>query len=181
VLLLVIKTNEPIKGNISMKKVYITLIMAMIAISGMAQVRQPEGRGYMGANPRMLEPTLTAEQSQAIAALRSELSKELLQVNNQMAELRAQLRTLQQVDKPDLRAIDKKIDQVTDLQNKRMKLVARTEAKIRENLTEEQRLQYDLRRGKRASHFRNVRKERMPMNNMPGSRMEMPKRRMIQD
>lgn len=155
-----------------MKKVYITLIMLVIAVAGVAQQRQIQGRGYMGANPKALEPVLTAEQSEAIVSLRNELKKDLLQINNQLAEKRAQLKTLQQTEKPNLKAIDSKIDEITDLQNKKMKLVARTEAKIRENLTEEQRLQYDLRKGKRGQRFTMSQMNRVPYRMEGAPRMK---------
>ena len=129
-----------------MKKVYIFLIMAFFAVSLSAQNRPVQDRGYMGANPARVAPTLTAEQSEAISALRGELQKELIMINNQLAELRAQLRTLEQVDKPNMRAVNSKIDEITSLQNKRMKVMSANRAKVRELLTDEQRVEYDLKR-----------------------------------
>lgn len=128
-----------------MKKVYIILIMAFLAVSLSAQNRPVQDRGYMGANPARLAPKFTTEQSEAIAALRNDLQKEVLQINNKLAELRAQLRTLEQVEKPDMRAVNSKIDEITSLQNKRMKVLAANRAKVRSLLTDEQRLEYDMR------------------------------------
>lgn len=130
-----------------MKKIYTTLIMMSLIVSVFAQQRQFQGEGYMRANPKQLEQTLTAEQSKVIAAVRLEMRKEILQINNQLNEKRAQLTSLQQAEKPNLKAIDSKIDEITSLQNKRMKLMSQSQQKIREQLTPEQRLNFDSRRG----------------------------------
>jgi len=134
-----------------MKKVYITLFMAVMAISAVAQNRPVQDKGFMGANSAKLAPKLmaqhqlTAQQQESITKLRFELKAELLQINNQLTEKRAQLKSLQQVDKPSNKAINSKIDEITDLQNNKMKMIAQNQIKVRENLTAEQRLQYDLR------------------------------------
>ena len=128
-----------------MKKVYITLIMAFVAISSIAQNRPLQERGFMGAHPAMLEPQITVEQQEAISKLRFELNKELLPINNELAEKRVQLRSLKQVEKPKMKAVNSKIDEITDLHNKKMKLVANFHVEVRKHLTEEQRLAYDLR------------------------------------
>ncbi|MDP3452200.1 MAG: hypothetical protein Q8R90_04530 [Bacteroidales bacterium] len=132
-----------------MKKVYITLIISLIAFSLTAQNRQVQERGFMGANPAKLGPNFTTEQAEAIKATRFEFQKEMVLVNNQIAEKRAQLKTLQQVDKPDMRSINSKIDEITTLQNKRMKAAAANQAKIRSLLTDEQRVMFDKRMGQR--------------------------------
>lgn len=128
-----------------MKKVYITLIMTFVAISSIAQNRSLQERGFMGANPAMLEPQITVEQQEAISKLRFELNKELLPINNELAEKRVQLRSLKQEEKPKMKAVNSKIDEITDLHNKKMKLVANFHVEVRKHLTEEQRLAYDLR------------------------------------
>ncbi|PKP06761.1 MAG: hypothetical protein CVU10_04170 [Bacteroidetes bacterium HGW-Bacteroidetes-5] len=128
-----------------MKKFYITLIMAISVLSLTAQNHQVQNRGFMGANPANLEPKFTQEQRESIKALRFELEKEMVQVQNQLGEKKAQLKTLQQVDKPDMKAINSKIDEITSLQNKMMKAKAANTAKIRSLLTDEQRLMFDKR------------------------------------
>ncbi|PKO95436.1 MAG: hypothetical protein CVU12_10030 [Bacteroidetes bacterium HGW-Bacteroidetes-7] len=138
-----------------MKRFYITLVFALFAISLAAQNRPVGERGFMGANPAKLEPKFTTEQQEAIKNLRLELRKEMLQVENQLAEKRAQLKTLEQVEKPDMRAINSKIDEITSLQNKKMKASAANKAKVRSLMTDEQRLMFDTRSGK--MHNRNFR------------------------
>jgi len=143
-----------------MKKVYITLFMAVMAISAVAQNRPVQDKGFMGANSAKLAPKLmaqhqlTAQQQESIAKLKFELKTELLQINNQLTEKKVQLKSLQQVEKPSSKAINSKIDEITDLQNKKMKVIAQNQIKVRENLTAEQRLLYDLRmtKGKRGGN-----------------------------
>ena len=72
----------------------------------------------------------------------------MIQLENQLAEKRAQLKTLEQVDKPDMKAINSKIDEISALQNKRMKASAANRAKVRSLLTDEQRVMFDSRAGK---------------------------------
>lgn len=134
-----------------MKKIYITLFMALIAIGAVAQNSTIQNRGYMGANPKKLVPQLVAQhqlsanQQEAVNALKLDLRKELLQLNNQLAEKEVQLKSLQQLEKPSIKAINSKIDEISSLQNKKMKMIAQSQVKIRELLTDEQRLEYDLR------------------------------------
>lgn len=138
-----------------MKKIYLTLVIALMAVGVSAQNIQVQGRGFMGADPCMLEPKLTNEQQESIKRFRTELQKELLQINNLLNEKRAQLRTLEQTDKPDTKAINSKIDEITNLQNKKMKAVSANRAKIRSILSEEQRLEFDLRMKNRQKLGRN--------------------------
>jgi len=150
-----------------MKKVYITLIMAIIAVSAVAQNRPLQERGFMGANPAQLVPQLTVEQQESINILQLELRKELLQINNQLAEKRIQLISLQQVEKPSTKSINSKIDEITTIYNKKMKMIAQNRIKVRELLTEEQRVQFDLRMGsgRRGSNRGNLNYHIGTMNN----------------
>ncbi len=130
-----------------MKKFYFTLLMAFMVLSLSAQNLQVQPRGFMGANPARLMPTLTEDQTIAINNLRVEHEKEMLQLQNKLQELRAQLRTLQQVDKPNTKAVNSKIDEITTLQNKSMKQRAEHQSKVRALLTDEQKLAFDKRVG----------------------------------
>ncbi len=123
--------------------------MAFTALSLMAQNNPAAPKGFMGANPANLAPKFTEEQKTAMKSLRFEIEKEMLQIHNQLGEKKAQLKTLQQVDKPDMKSINSKIDEITALQNKAMKLKAANHAKVRALLTDEQRLEFDKRMGQK--------------------------------
>jgi len=147
-----------------MKKVSTLLVMTLIALTISAQGQnmnvKRQGSGYMRANPEMVAPKiipdLTPEQQQKIESLRIQHQKESLQISNEIREKRAQLRTLEQVDKPNLKAINAKIDEMTELQNKKFKMNAEHRSKVRALLTDEQRVQFDM-RGERNKNrkFRN--------------------------
>ena len=157
-----------------MKKFYITLFMAFTALSLMAQNNPVAPKGFMGANPANLAPKFTEEQKTAMKSLRFEIEKEMLQIHNQLGEKKAQLRTLQQVDKPDMKSINSKIDEITALQNKAMKLKAANHAKVRALLTDEQRLEFDKRMGQKRGgeqrmHLRNGQRQGLRVQRAPGA------------
>ena len=84
--------------------------------------------------------------------IRTEQLKERTQTDNLLKEKRAKLESLQTADKPDLKEINKVIDEITALQAQKMKSQAASRQKIRSLLTEEQRALFDARgahRGKR--------------------------------
>jgi len=139
--------------------------MAFTALSLMAQNNPAAPKGFMGANPANLAPKFTEEQKTAMKNLRFEVEKEMLQIHNQLGEKKAQLKTLQQVDKPDMKSINSKIDEITALQNKAMKLRAANHAKVRALLTDEQRLEFDKRMGQKRD---GVKRMHMQRGNRPG-------------
>ncbi len=136
-----------------MKKVSTLLVMILFVFTMSAQdqnmIVKRQGQGYMRANPHMVAPKiipdLTPEQQKEIESIKIKFQKESLQISNEIREKRAQLRTLEQVDKPNLKAINAKIDEMTNLQNKKLKLIAEHKSKVRSLLTDEQRVQFDLR------------------------------------
>lgn len=131
-----------------MKKLSILTLALIFAISLQAQQFTPRGPGYGMANPANTALKLTEDQNSAIQALRTEKLAEITKLNNLQRELKAQLITLKQTDKPDVKAINAKIDQLTELQNKRLKLNAQHEMKVRALLTDEQKVEWDARKSR---------------------------------
>ena len=133
-----------------MKKATILLTMLAIALTMSAQQQntQIHKQGMMKANPEMMKSQFTPDQQKQIAELKLKHQKETLQINNELNEKTAQLKTLQQIDKPNLKDINSKIDEISALQNKKMKAMAAHRNSVRSLLTEEQRVQFDLRMGK---------------------------------
>lgn len=86
---------------------------------------------------------INAEQYQQLRLLQTEKQKKLNLINNQLAEKRAQQQTLEILDKPDMKAINKLIDEQVALLGSRMKVEAEYKQKIRSILTEEQRVEFD--------------------------------------
>lgn len=137
-----------------MKKFFSTLVMltVVLALSAQEQKQEPKRgmevrkEGFMKANPVSLAPKLTADQQKQMAEFRLNLQKEMLQIDNQLNVRRAELKALQQVEKPNMKSIYSKIDEITGLQNKKMKAKADHQNQARSILTEEQRIQFDMMR-----------------------------------
>jgi len=89
---------------------------------------------------------LSEEQQAEITALRSEHYKEITPLRNKMAELRARERTLLSEESVDMKAVNKNIDEQTDLLNTTRKLQTKHQLAMRSHLTDEQLMQVQQRR-----------------------------------
>jgi len=139
-----------------MKKLFSMLVMLAFVLTLPAQEQKREivfkGEGMMKANPAHLNPQFTPEQQKQMADFKLSLQKEMIQIDNQLNEKRAQLKTLEQVEKPNMKSVYAKIDEITDLQNQKMKVTATHRNKVRSILTEEQRVKFDLMHEKGMMH-----------------------------
>jgi Spy/CpxP family protein refolding chaperone len=88
-------------------------------------------------------PDLTEQQVQKIEELCLSTKKEITGIKNQLGEKEAHLKTLQGVDKPDMTAINKTIDEISALKADMMKKHAANRQSVRELLTEKQRVVFD--------------------------------------
>jgi Spy/CpxP family protein refolding chaperone len=91
-------------------------------------------------------PGLTSDQATKLKELKLAHYKEVQPFRNQLNELRAKEHSLTTAEKPDLKAIDANIDEITKLQNQLMKARAAHIQKIRALLTDEQRMFFDSRK-----------------------------------
>jgi len=96
-----------------------------------------QGTGQMGI------PDLTPEQEKKIDELKTKLQKDILPIKLQLQEKKAHLKVLESAETIQLTAINATIDEITLLENKKMKLKAQYRQDIRSLLTEKQRLVYD--------------------------------------
>jgi hypothetical protein len=137
--------------------------------------------GMMKANPAALAPKFTPEQQKQMAEFRLNMQKEMLQIDNQLNEKKAQLKTLEQVEKPNLKSIYSKIDEISALQNQEMKAMAAHKNSVRSILTEEQRVQFDLRANRPMRTNKQMRAKRPMRANEPSKccKMEMGKKPMM--
>ncbi len=87
---------------------------------------------------------LTPEQKSKISDLILERDKQLLQAKNMLAEKEARLKTLESSDDVNMKSINKTIDEIGALIIKQMKTKAEYKQKIRQILTEKQRVEFDL-------------------------------------
>ncbi|MDR1054262.1 MAG: Spy/CpxP family protein refolding chaperone [Prevotellaceae bacterium] len=90
---------------------------------------------------------LTDDQKAKIKAICLSEQKRSLQFCNQMGEKRARLRSLETAYKADIKEINKVIDEIVKFQADIMKLKADSKQKIRDLLTDEQRVEFDVKNG----------------------------------
>lgn len=88
-------------------------------------------------------PGITQEQTDQIDKLRQQNMKNTQQLRNTVFEKRAHLRTLSATDNPDTDAINKTIDDISGIRAEIEKGRMATHQKIRNILTEEQRVIFD--------------------------------------
>jgi len=91
---------------------------------------------------------LTDQQREEIRKIRTEQLKQSTQTGNLLKEKRAKLESLQTANPPDMKKINKVIDEIAALQAQEMKSQAASRQKIRSLLNEEQRAVFDARGAK---------------------------------
>ena len=88
-------------------------------------------------------PDLTEEQKDKLKSIHVGVQEDLLPIRNQINEKEAVLLTLQSADKPDMKAINSKIDEIGGLKSDIAKRRALAHQDIRKELNDEQRLFFD--------------------------------------
>ena len=86
---------------------------------------------------------LDEKQREEFQKIRTAQMKENTQFRNLLREKRAKLEVLQTADKPEMKEINKVIDEIAAIQAQEMKSQAANRQKIRSLLTEEQRVRFD--------------------------------------
>ena len=119
---------------------------------------------------------LNDQQREEIRKIRTEHQKELVQTSNLLKEKRARLETLQTADKSDMNEINKVIDEIAALQAQEMKAQATNRQLIRNLLTDEQRINYDMRPDVVRENLRASRNIRVPSDRMREQRLERSER-----
>ena len=167
-------------------KTNVLMAIAIAAVTTLTVNAQPQNvRPYSGQNPQELQRVIRPEgfapparnlddkQREEISKIRTEQIKEQTQTRNLLNEKRAKLEVLQTAEKPDMKEINKVIDEIAAVQAQQMKSQAAIRQKVRSLLTEEQRTYYDAQNA-RAGNIRPNRN--FNDNRFPGQRMERPQR-----
>lgn len=128
------------------------IVVVMLGLTmGLASAQNAPHKGFgmkediQGKKPYHGEmiPGLTEDQKAKIKDLRIAFMKEIQPIHNQMGELKAKQKSLTSVDKPDMKAINSNIDEITKLQNQLMKATVNHRMQVRNLLTDEQKLIFD--------------------------------------
>jgi len=123
------------------------------------EMRMDEERGPQGLN-------LTDAQKDAFKQSMLALQKQVQPLHNELGEAEAHQKTLVTADKPDLAAINKNIEKIGALKIEMAKLRVKHRLDMRAQLTEEQRLKFDvfkenMKRGRGQRGMMHNRHERM--------------------
>ena len=132
------------------------MAIAIAVVTSLTATAQPQrGQPYSGLNPQEVRQpfrtggfsmqlgNLDEKQREELQKIRTAQMKENTQFRNQLRENRAKLEVLQTADKPDMREINRVIDEIAAIQAQEMKAQAANRQKIRSLLTEEQRVRFD--------------------------------------
>ena len=106
-------------------------------------------------------PNLTEDQKAKIKALHLASFKVAEPLRNQLGELKAKQKTLATADKPDMKAIDANIDEITKVMNQLMKNRASFHQQVRALLNDEQKMWFDTHPMHKGHGMRNQEKGRM--------------------
>lgn len=90
---------------------------------------------------------LTDAQKEAFKKSMLATQKQLQPIRNELGEVMAHQKTLTTAEKPDLNAINKNIEKIGALNVEMAKIQAKQRLEMRAQLTEEQRLKFDLHKG----------------------------------
>ena len=133
------------------KSVGLFMLAALMVTTLNAQSSRQGGRGSGPngwGNERMsahFSLDLTTEQKEAMQTLRTENYKTMKPLKNKMLELKARERTLMSEEAVDMKAVNKVIDEQTDLMNNMRKVQAAHKVKVKEILTDEQEMKLEQR------------------------------------
>lgn len=111
-------------------------------------------------------PGLTEEQKSSIEKLRTAHFRDVEKMRAEIGEKEAHLNTLRVADNPDAKAIDRTIDEISQLRGNIMKAREAHRRDIRALLTDDQKAFFDARPGR--GKFRNDDSDRPGRNDRPG-------------
>ncbi len=87
---------------------------------------------------------LTDAQKEVFKQSRLAMQKQLQPIRNEIGEAEARQKTLTTVDKPDMAAINKNIEKMGSMKTEMAKIQAKHRIEMRAQLTDEQRIKFDL-------------------------------------
>jgi len=130
------------------KSAGVILLATMMTMVVDAQYNRQGGKGMRSVDEEgnFGRLDLTEVQKEELSALRTEQYKSMKPLRAKMNEIRARERTLLAEETVDLKALDKVIDQQTELMNKIRKEQVRHRLAMKDVLTEEQLMQLEQRR-----------------------------------
>jgi Spy/CpxP family protein refolding chaperone len=140
------------KAMKSMNLKVFAILLAGILFLGSNQIMAQKGRNMQncqkGPGYQCNIPDLTEAQQKKIDELKLGHQKNMIQYKNELAEKDAHLQTLRTADKSDMNAINKTIDEIGAIKVQMMKEKENHRQQVRAQLTDAQKVQFDMRQGK---------------------------------
>jgi len=128
------------------------ILLAGLLFLGSNQIMSQKGRNMecsqKGPGSQCNIPDLTEAQQKKIDELKLSHQKNMLQYKNELAEKDAHLQTLRTADKADMNAINKTIDEIGAIKVQMMKEKENHRQQVRAQLSDEQKVQFDMSQGK---------------------------------
>ena len=138
------------------------LAIAIAAMTSLTTNAQPQRmQPYSGKSPQEMRQVMRSgkmsmpkiglddKQREELKKIHAQQLKERTQTRNLLREKRAKLEVLQTADKPDMKEVNKAIDEIATVLGQEMKNMAANRQKIRSVLTDEQRAFFDAHAGNR--------------------------------
>ncbi len=135
-------------------KILLMVVLMSLSVVLMAQKTQEgPGKSLRGAQREMsmhqergpaVGLNLTDAQKETFKQSMMALQKELKSLRNELGEAMAHQRTLVSVDKPDLSAVNKNIEKIGVIKTEMAKTEVKHHLEMRAQLSEEQKMKFDL-------------------------------------
>ncbi len=163
-------------------KTIVIMALAMVMIGGTSTFAQRgqgmrsgggQGYGYNAGVCTGFGLNLTEDQQNKMNEMRVAHMKAVQPVRDQLLELKTHQRTLMNAENADQKAINKNIDEMTKLENKLMKVGSEFQLKVKNILTDEQKVLMQSRQGRFGNYGQGMNRGRgrgpgMMNNNRPG-------------
>jgi len=129
----------------TLKKLPLVILISIFVFAAPLANAQKKGQGNKSNSNKIdcVITDLSDKQKEDINTLRTAHIKEAQQIKNQMDIKRSELKALQQVDSPNMDAINKKIDERAALRTDLEKKTAAHRQSVRNTLTDDQRIIFD--------------------------------------
>jgi Spy/CpxP family protein refolding chaperone len=130
------------------------VLLAVLTMTSLALAQEPKPMMKMqGCGPGPCLPDLTEEQQTQIEKSKLNLDKAILPLNAELDVMKAELDQLFLTDKPDKKAIYKKIDEIEAVKTRIKKLKVDHRLEVRALLTPDQRVAFDKQHSKCGMRF----------------------------
>lgn len=144
----IIKISQPtLKSFWQATAMLVLMLSVAFSVSAQQRAGAPQQKKQMKYERQEMLPDLTDGQKDQMKEIHLKCMKATQSLKNELMEKRAHLNTLNSTDKADMKAINKQIDEISNLQASIQKVRAASKQEVRSLLTDDQRVMFDARKG----------------------------------